>query len=178
MKYFVWKGLAWRIGSFLELMVQHLTYGESSRFLSSASVYNWRKIFWVCWIFFQSETLTIGSDVSHLLQLWTTFVNLPTTTLSETVVTFRKSTLVQLNQILQLQVPTHDTSFYRNILIPCLNFEATVLETDKVGIFATYRKLSPNWVPSIMILSPKSPSLCTEAEKLSATIKKLAWAYN
>lgn len=83
---------------------------------------------------FQSETVTSGGDVSHLLQLWTTFVNLPTPTLSESVVAFRKSILAHLSQILLLKVPTHDNNFYRNFLVPCLNFEAAILETDKVSI--------------------------------------------
>ena len=89
----------------------------------------------ICQILFQSEAVANGADVSHLFQFWTTFVNLSTTKLADAdaFVAHRKTTLVQLNQVLQLKVATLDKSFYRNFLIPCLNFEAAILETDKVG---------------------------------------------
>ncbi len=85
--------------------------------------------------------MSSDTNLSHLLQIWTTFVNLPTPTLDESVVLLRKTTLLQLNQILQLKAPVYDKRFYENFLIPCLNFEAAILEVDKVNFGFTREPL-------------------------------------
>jgi hypothetical protein len=71
------------------------------------------------------------TDLSHLMELWTLFVSL---NLDESVAQFRKNILMQLNLILQIKVPTYCQKFYKSFLIPCLNFEAATLETDKVMV--------------------------------------------
>ena len=41
---------------------------------------------------------------------------------------------MQLMQIIHLKVPVYEPAFYKNFLIPCLNLEAAILETDKVKL--------------------------------------------
>ena len=71
-----------------------------------------------------------GNDLSHLVQLWSMFVAL---SLDESTAHFRKNTLMQLMQIMHLKVPIYEQQFFKNFLIPCLNLEAAILETEKVS---------------------------------------------
>ena len=72
-----------------------------------------------------------GKELTYLLQLWTMFATLPLA--DNSVVQLRKDVLTQLLQVLHLRVPDYDPQFYKMFLLPCLNLEAAILETDKVN---------------------------------------------
>ncbi len=55
--------------------------------------------------------------------------------LEESTAPFRKNTMMQLMQIIHLKVPIYDQQFFKNFLVPCLNLEAAILETDKVNFY-------------------------------------------